>query len=439
MAPTTRSGSPQKGKERQVPGAMYPEMADPSPSPDARQFYQEPSPSPHQSPSSLDLHATLIALQQAQVHSQVKAQQQELEVQQQKQQLSNMEKTLNGMMALLQTRLVPAETILPTRETPYEVRPLVERTSVERPSVAPSGSSQGNPNYRAKARDPLRFTDNETGEIQYPAWKELVLDKFDTDHEQFPTVRSLMSYIFNHTGGDAQKHLYPRYNRNANNADPYTSYHEMLVTLDENFLNPHLVRDSRNAYKELKMGPTQSFQAFKTQFLELANAGQVPRVDRFDDIYDKMTTALQGQLLNRRDTFGEDFETLCRAALGIDVELKRLNARRNKERESRMTAKSTSAPAPARNFVARPPALKDTGAGFSLLRRPLDTPRPALALPTSALIKCYNCGEAGHVSKDCKRPKNISAVDEIEEDEIAEFEAVEYPTDDPTEAGKDDA
>ena len=26
------------------------------------------------------------------------------------------------------------------------------------------------------------------------------------------------------------------------------------------------------------------------------------------------------------------------------------------------------------------------------------------------------------MSKDCKRPKNISAVDEIEEDKVAEFE-----------------
>ena len=105
MAPTTRAGSPSKGKERQVPGAMYPDL-EPSPSPDAHQFYQEPSTGPPQSPSTLDLQANFLALQQAQVHSQVKAQQQELEVQQQKQQLSNMEKTLNGMMALLQTRLV---------------------------------------------------------------------------------------------------------------------------------------------------------------------------------------------------------------------------------------------------------------------------------------------------------------------------------------------
>ena len=73
------------------------------------------------------------------------------------------------------------------------------------------------------------------------------------------------------------------------------------------------------------MGPTQSFQAFKTQFLELANAGQVPCADHFDDMYGKMTTVLQGQLLNRRDTLGEDFRTLCRVTLGINVELKHLN------------------------------------------------------------------------------------------------------------------
>jgi Zinc knuckle len=420
MAHATRSGSPQKGKERQVPGAIHEEL-EPSPSPDPRQFYQEPSSGPPPSPSTLDLHANILALQQAQVNSQVKVQKQE-------QHLANMEKTLNGIMALLQTREGPSETVLPTRETSHEVRP-----SVGRPSVAPSSFSQSNPNYKPKARNPPRF-DNNKGAIQYPAWKELILDKFEIDQEQFPTSRSLMSYVFNHTEGEAQEYIFPRYTRNADNVDLSTSYHEMLATLDTNYLNPHRVRDSKNAYKELKMGPTQAFQDFKTQFIQLANTGRIPLADRFDDMYDKLTTALQGQLLNQRHLLGEDFEKLCEVVLGIDVELKRLNVRRNKERENRLTTKPTTAKAPARNLVAKPPVLKDTSVGFSLLRRPFDAPNPS-----SALIKCFTCGEAGHMSKDCKRPKSTPTVNEIEEDEVAEFEATEDPADDSVDSGNDDA
>jgi hypothetical protein len=139
----------------------------------------------------------------------------------------------------------------------------------------------------------------------------------------------------------------------------------MLATLDTIYKNPFLVRDSRNQYKELKMGASQSFHDFRTRFIHLANTGRIPLADWFDDMYDKMTTALQGQILNQRHLLDEDFDRLCTVAIGIDAELKRLNARRNKERDARLgQINKATVPTPA----ARPPFLaKPTGAGFSLL------------------------------------------------------------------------
>jgi hypothetical protein len=77
--------------------------------------------------------------------------------------------------------------------------------------------------------------------------------------------------------------------------------------LDAIYVNLYLVRDSKNAYKELKISNTQSFNDFKTKFVHLANAGRVPLQDRFDDIYNKLTISLQSQLLNQRHLLGEDF------------------------------------------------------------------------------------------------------------------------------------
>jgi hypothetical protein len=101
-----------------------------------------------------------------------------------------------------------------------------------------------------------------------------------------------MSYIFNRTKGEANDHLFHRYTRDTDNVNPFTSYQEMLTTLDTIYKNPFLVRDSRSQYKELKIGISQSFHDFRTQFIYLANTGRIPLVDWFDDIYDKMTTAL---------------------------------------------------------------------------------------------------------------------------------------------------
>ena len=144
-----------------------------------------------------------------------------------------------------------------------------------------------------------------------------------------------MSYLFNCTKGDAQKHLYPRYTRDKRNQNPFTSYEDMLDTLDSIYLNAFEERDSRNAYRELKMTNRQSFQDFQTQFLHLANAGRIPEIDRFDDIYDKMTTALQDKLLIHRQLMNGDFNMLYTMAISTDSELKRLNVRRTQERKER--------------------------------------------------------------------------------------------------------
>jgi hypothetical protein len=250
----------------------------------------------------------------------------------------------------------------------------------------------------------------------------------------FPTERSAMLYLFNRTEGDAQDHLHPRYTRDPGNMDPYASTVQMWQTLDAIYVNPHLVRDSKNAYKELRMGQSQSFNDFKTQFVHLANAGRVPLQDRFDDMYDKLTTALQGQLLNQRHLLNEDFQQLCTVASGIDVELKRLNQRRVKEKEARLA--SAPPPRTTRQPAAFMPAQRDSFAKptstFVPLPRPMAARQPFAGVPLAPPVqptKCFNCGESGHFAKECTKPK--SNIHDIEEGE-PEFEESE-------DSGKDDA
>ena len=110
----------------------------------------------------------------------------------------------------------------------------------------------------------------------------------------------------------------------------------MLSALDAIYKDPFYVYNSRNTYKDLCIGQSQSFQEFKTRFIQLANSRQIPDTDCFDDMYNKMTTTLQGQILNQRYTLEGDFERLCEVVTGIDSELKRLTNRRIKEREARL-------------------------------------------------------------------------------------------------------
>jgi hypothetical protein len=422
MAPTTRT--PSKGRGQAPPGSL--------PADDDFGDFQS-SPGGDQQTGAQDLQSNLLALQQAQVMTQIKTQQQD-------KQLSDIQKTLTGIMTLLQTPPAPgapgpSETVLPSREFsqpidnsrtgPTTTAPL--RAS-ERPSVAPSGLSQSNYNYKPRKKDPPNF-DNNDGEIQYKPWKEQILDKFEEDAPQFTSARSYMSYLFNCTKGDAQKHLYPRYTRDKRNQNPFTSYEGMLDTLDSIYLNAFEERDSRSAYRELKMTNRQSFQDFQTQFLHLANAGRIPEIDRFDDIYDKMTTALQDKLLIHRQLMNGDFNMLCTMAIGADSELKRLNVRRTqerKEREERLSKTPVSRPE-NRYPQSRPDnaVQKPASAGFSLLQRPSPAPPNRAQTQTQGAklleLKCYNCFEPGHLSRDCPKPKR-AIVNDIEGDEYADVQ-----------------
>jgi hypothetical protein len=420
---STRSGGPSKGKQP-VQSATR----------DAESVASDED-------LTMELKAQIMALQEAQVKQAVAAAMAQSK-------MESMEASMQQILDLMKNNLSQsaATLSLPTSfENQAADSPLPSVEPVHsRFSPTPASQPSEYHHYKPRKGDVVRFH-NRDSDIEYRAWKELIYDKFEKDQPLFTTLRDYMSYVFDRTGGEAQKHLYPRYTRGPSNLDPFRTYEEMLTFLDTIYLNTNQVQDSRYAYRELRMLDDQSFQDFKTEFIQLANDGEIPMADRFDDLYNKVTIPLQSQLLNQRPALNKDFNKLCEYATEFYTQIKRLNVRRNQERDAR-ARRAPSAPAQARprpalqpKVTVTPPATSSTSlptkpvgasAGFSMLRRPAPTfPGGAERRP----LVCFNCHNPGHGIADCPEPKRASVKD-IEEDEAAEL--VDMIED---EQGKEDA
>ena len=118
-------------------------------------------------------------------------------------------------------------------------------------------------------------------------------------------------------------------------------------------------------------------------------------------MYNKIATALQGQLLNQLHLIDSDFEQLCTVATSINTELKCYNKNQIAEHDAQL-AKTTT-------MTARTPATglftsaKLTSAGFLLLQQP-NLMSSTLVKGSDLFPKYYNCYKTGHVAHDCLKP-----------------------------------
>jgi hypothetical protein len=198
----------------------------------------------------------------------------------------------------------------------------------------------------------------------------------------------------------------------------------MIDLLDSIYINTNHVQDSRYAYQELRIRANQSFQDFKTEFIQLTDNRQILLVDRFDDLYNKVTTLLQGQLLNQRPALNKDFNKLYKYTTEFDTQIKRLNTRHNQERDARAAKIPITTTRPRTTFQLKANTTPTTSTAKptdSLLVRPNPTP-PGILAPRP--LVCFNCQKPGHIASTCLEPKRAS-IKEIKEDELAEINDLE--------------
>src|SRR5258706_11595466 len=164
---------------------------------------------------------------------------------------------------------------------------------------ARTASQQGTPfseglsnSATVKLRDPEPPTDGASPSFEN--WQIQIEDKFLINSRMFDSEQAKMAYIFNRTSDIAQKHLAPRYWKGP---EPFTTAAEMITYLAEIMENPFEAQDARIDFRKLAMKEEELFSDFYTRFLHLAGVGKIPTDDLQPDLYDKLTPALQQQVL----------------------------------------------------------------------------------------------------------------------------------------------
>jgi hypothetical protein len=121
--------------------------------------------------------------------------------------------------------------------------------------------------------DPPLLTDG--AEPTFENWKLQIRGKLRVNHDHFSSAEARMTYVFSRTGGDAQKHLRPRYADESD--DPFATEQEMIAHLVSIYEDPFQTQNARQDYRSLMMETTDTFAEFHTSFLHLAGLAKIPQ------------------------------------------------------------------------------------------------------------------------------------------------------------------
>jgi hypothetical protein len=277
--------------------------------------------------------------------------------------------------------------------------------------------SQGNspvPKKSTKIPDPPPLTDGK--DPTFESWKLQIRGKLRVNADHFPSDEARMAYVYGRTGGDAQKHLNPRYNEKSD--DPFTSDNEMIDHLADIYEDRYRVQNARLEYRSLMMRSSESFADFHTRFLHLAGEAHIPTPDLRPDLFDKLTIELQRTVLPIYSTLNTA-RALADECLVLDQGLRRLKARSERVRNRNLPPTPPTKPLVPSN----PRGPPGTPSGPSSRGNAPERTRPVYSDPATQALSnqgaCFACGKKGHFARDCSQ-KQRGGIPAVQEMDIAE-------------------
>ena len=226
--------------------------------------------------------------------------------------------------------------------------------------------------------------------ISLDNWLIQVRNKLRGNAELFPSQDLKIIYASGRVGGNALALIATRLN--IANQHAYQTVEDLFQHLIVLYADPNKEQNARRAFKTLKMEAGDSFQKFYALFLRYVADGNISTQDLKEELNEKLTWKLQEAVSTYYNNPAIDMTEFARYCTTNDQQIK---ARYNRKDQSAKKTESKGSSSLAPTVV---PTRKT-------IYQPASTDKAATAKSGIIDVKCYNCNEYGHISRDCPKPR----------------------------------
>ncbi|KAJ5666162.1 uncharacterized protein N7477_008610 [Penicillium maclennaniae] len=257
-----------------------------------------------------------------------------------------------------------------------------------------------------KMPDPPMLSDGK--DVKFKAWKTEMRRKLLLNEDHYPTAAHQLAYVSSRCEGKALRHVNPRMQEDA--MAPYKTVKDVFDHLEGVFHDPNQKQIARDEYYNLKMGPKQDFTDFLAEFTYLAEESGQPKDLRKRDLYRKLPTLLQNQVMISAgdDSTLDQFIRKCQIAsrlIAQQVASRSGSSRRG--RDVNPSSNKNSGQSQENPLAQKNPAGTDTARKATLMKEG----------------RCFICEEQGHISRNCPKKTTTTAVATAGSDLVAAEES----------------